>query len=91
MISKRFQNSEIQNVAAVPVDVGILVATTTGLVAISLDTLSAAVISLPEPLTVAFDTKTGKAIWSERGSIKRAYPHCNYKLLELPKKVELAL
>ena len=47
--------------------------------AISLDTLNATVISpAPAPIAygVAFDTKTGKAVWSEQGgSIKRAYPN----------------
>ena len=51
-----------------------MAATGAGLVAISLDTLNATVISTPTALGVAFDTKIGKAIWSESGSIKRAYP-----------------
>ena len=59
---------------AVTDDVGILAATSAGLVAITLATLNATVISSPEPLSIAFDTKTGKAVWSESGSIKRAYP-----------------
>ena len=51
----------------------ILAATTAGLVAVSLDTLNTTTISTPTVYAVAFDTKTGKVIWSEDGSIKRAY------------------
>ena len=65
-----YQNGEIFT----DFTVGILAATSSGLVAISLDTLNSTVISSANMIGVGFDTKTSKAIWSEQsGTMKRAY------------------
>ena len=50
-----------------------LASTALGLVAVSLDTSNVTVISPYDTDAVAFDTKTGKAIWTEYELIKRAY------------------